>query len=129
MKNQDPAETFARRLREERERAGLSQVEFARRLSAVLAREFDPSSLTRVEQQKRGVKLDEAVRIAEVLGVPLANLLRDSSLAEDELAQLREDHVMASWRADQAMASLEEAQAAVAQIERTIAELEASRGH
>lgn len=121
-------QVFARRVREERERTGLSQAEFARQLSVALDWEFDPSSVTRVEQATRGVKLEEAVAIAEVLDVPLAAMVRDREALDDEIDDLRRDLATSQWRASQAQATVEEAQEASRATQRRIAELEAARG-
>src|SRR3954470_7971854 len=68
------AEVGARvaRLRDER---GVSQ----RRLAAEL--ELDPSALSRVESGERGLAVGELVAIAEFLGVPIDELLRDDAAA------------------------------------------------
>jgi transcriptional regulator with XRE-family HTH domain len=80
-----PAEerpTFALRLREARERAGLSQIELGRRAG------LDPSVASpRINQYEKGQHVPHQVtakRLAEVLGIPTAFLF-----AEDEhLAKL-----------------------------------------
>lgn len=84
-----PGDVFARRLRGERERLGVIQVELARRMSAFLGQKVDPSAITRMEQQTRAVRLDEAVAAAKSLGVPLAVLLEDDPVGRNslELAQ------------------------------------------
>jgi transcriptional regulator with XRE-family HTH domain len=87
--NQLPGDLFARRLRQERERLSISQAELARRIAGVLGSNVDPSAVTRIEQQIRAVRLDEAVAAAEALGVPLITLLTDDPVAENE-AQLQQ---------------------------------------
>lgn len=72
-----PGDLFARRLRQERERLGLSQAELARRMSAKLGNNVESTAITRIEQQTRAVRLDEAVIAAECLGVPLLVLLTE----------------------------------------------------
>ncbi len=80
---------FADRMRTERIRVGLSQNELARRLSESVGYTVDGSSVTRVENGDRGVRLVEAVVIAEVLGVQLATLLTDESALEARMDEMR----------------------------------------
>lgn len=79
-----PSDFFARRLRTERERAEISQAELARRMAAVLGIKVDPSALTRIEQQQRAVRLDEAVAAAQALDLPLVMLLVEDPAAENQ---------------------------------------------
>ncbi|MEU7156137.1 helix-turn-helix transcriptional regulator [Streptomyces chrestomyceticus] len=82
--NSLPGDLFARRLRQERERLGVSQAELARRMAALLGTNFDSTAITRIEQQTRAVRLDEAVTAAEALGVPLVTLISDNYARENE---------------------------------------------
>ncbi|MCM2392709.1 helix-turn-helix domain-containing protein [Streptomyces albipurpureus] len=79
-----PGDVFARRLRQERERLGISQAELARRMAALLGTNFDSTAITRIEQQTRAVRLDEAVTAAQALDVPLITLVSDSYARENE---------------------------------------------
>lgn len=79
-----PGDLFARRLRQEREHQGISQAELARRVAAVLGSNVDPTAVTRIEQQARAVRLDEAVAMAQALDVPLSMLLVDDPDAEHD---------------------------------------------
>ncbi|MFF8914174.1 helix-turn-helix domain-containing protein [Streptomyces sp. NPDC015032] len=79
-----PGDLFARRLRQERERLGISQAELARRMAALLGSNVDSTAITRIEQQTRAVRLDEAVTAAEALGVPLITLVSDNYARENE---------------------------------------------
>lgn len=92
-----PSDLFARRLRQERERHGLSQAELARRIATRLQTNVDPSAVTRIEQQTRAVRLDEAVSAADSLGVPLTSLLSENPIErnEDELAKLATELTLA----------------------------------
>lgn len=83
-----PSDTFARSLRVERERLKISQAELARRVAEVLGTNVDPTAVTRIEQQTRAVRLDEAVAIATALDVPLS-LLVDGSREEAEALHRR----------------------------------------
>ncbi|MFD4574227.1 helix-turn-helix domain-containing protein [Streptomyces sp. NPDC058417] len=82
--NSLPGDLFARRLRQERERLGISQAELARRMAALLGTNVDSTAITRIEHQTRAVRLDEAVTAAEALGVPLITLVSDSYARENE---------------------------------------------
>jgi transcriptional regulator with XRE-family HTH domain len=79
----EPAEVGARmkRLRQERDRLSISQAELARRIAEVLGQNVDPSAVTRIEQQTRAVRLDEAVAAAEALEVPITLLVSDDPAA------------------------------------------------
>lgn len=84
-----PGDLFASRLRQEREQQGVSQAELARRVAAVLGNNVDPTAITRIEQQARAVRLDEAVAVAQALEVPLNLLLTDDPDADHD-ARLQE---------------------------------------
>lgn len=122
-----PGQTFARRLREERGRVGLSQAALADRLAEVLNQKIDASAITRIEKYERAVRLDEAVVIAELLDVPLEAMLHDRESVDDQIAELRRDLSLAQWRANQAEEELQQAQDQMSRIRRSIAGLEASR--
>lgn len=91
-----PSDTFARRLRAERERLGISQAQLAGRIAALLQTNVDPSAVTRIERQERAVRLDEAAAAAQALGLPLTALLvddletRNRAMINDQLAELVE---------------------------------------
>lgn len=82
--NELPSDVFARRLRQERKRASISQAELARRIAQFLGTAVDPSAVTRIEQQTRAVRLDEAVAAAAALGVPLTALISTDPIEEGE---------------------------------------------
>ncbi|GAB3563246.1 helix-turn-helix domain-containing protein [Spelaeicoccus albus] len=111
---------FASRLREERERAGLSQIEFARRLSGMLDDTIDPSAMTRIEKGKRTVKIDEAVAIAQLLDVELMTLLTDTSTIDRHLEIKRAALLKAHAR-------LQQARDDVRQLELSVRVLEGER--
>ena len=76
-----PRETFARRLRAERLKAGLSQRELGRRIG--LSEDVVSSRITRYEKGTSEPDFETARQLADALGVPLAYLLADSdTLAE-----------------------------------------------
>jgi len=83
-----PGDLFARRLRQERERLGVSQAELARRMTTRLGNNVESTAITRIEQQTRAVRLDEAVIAADSLGIPLLALLtEDFARANEEEIQ------------------------------------------
>lgn len=86
-----PSDTFARRLRAERERQRISQAELARGIAEILGTNIDQSAVTRIEQQTRAVRLDEAMAMASVLNVPITMLLMD--LDADEKEELRQEYL------------------------------------
>ncbi|MDP9903251.1 helix-turn-helix domain-containing protein [Arthrobacter bambusae] len=87
--NSLPSDTFTRLLRIERERQRISQAELARRMAGTLGTNVDPTAVTRIEQQTRAVRLDEAVAMATALGVPLAALLAEDQVGENEALKQR----------------------------------------
>ncbi|MDX3020156.1 helix-turn-helix domain-containing protein [Streptomyces acidiscabies] len=118
-----PGELFARRIRQERERLGISQAELARRMAVLLGMNVDTTAITRIEQQTRAVRLDEGVAAAEALGVPLVTLVSDNyareneaeiqkqlaelALAEQEQEQLRQEIRRITWTIQQLSAERE----------------------
>lgn len=122
-----PGQIFAFRLREERVRAGLSQAALADRLAEVLNQRVDASAITRIEKHERAVRLDEAVVIAELLGVRLETMLHERESVDDQIAELRRDLSLEQWRASQAEEELQQARDRMTGIRRSIVELEASR--
>lgn len=122
-----PSEIFARRMREERTRAGLAQAEIARRITSRLGVTIDGSAVTRIEKRERVVRLDEAVAIAEVLGVPITQLLSDTDPTAERIGELDEELAQHRWRADQSQRELEQARESIAAVEREIAALKAQK--
>jgi len=120
--------TFARRLRQERERAGMTQTELAKRVAELLGTALDPSALTRVEKFERGVRLEEAVRIAQVLDVPLASLLDevDDGL-EVQIEEQQRGIADEMLRVAHNELELKQARAAIEKAQRRLAELEGRR--
>ena len=77
-----PSDVFARRLRAERERLGMTQTDLARSIARLLGQNVDPSAINRIELRTRAVRLDEAAAMAAVLGVPLTVLVHESPIEE-----------------------------------------------
>lgn len=121
------AETFARRLKQERERLGLSQADLALRLSELLGSTVYPTAITKIERLARSVKLEEAVAIAEVLGTPLAVLLVDRDALADEIATAREDLLVAEHARMMVAAQADEFAAEAERLRQLLQRLEASR--
>ena len=121
-------ETFARRLTEERQRAGLSQAALAARITDLIGRSMDPSAVARAEKHERAIRLDEAVAIADVLQMPLTSLLRDKDAIDEEIDELRRDLSLHQWQLSQAEEEARQAQDSMSATRRRIAELEEARG-
>lgn len=119
---------FARRLRQERVAARVSQAELARRISERLGIVVDGSAITRIENQGRSFKLEEAVAAAQALGVPLAVLVSGKSPTEARVDELRRGLELQQNRADAAEAEFRQAQAAMVAIEQEIDQIEADGG-
>lgn len=117
-----PSDLFATRLRAARERAGLSQAELARRIAARLGTNLESTAITRIEQQTRAVRLEEAVHAADALGVPLMSLL-----AEDPAESLDTQISQQLSLLAEAEQSMESARARVETITRTIVSLQRQR--
>jgi transcriptional regulator with XRE-family HTH domain len=122
-------EIFARRLYEERARVGVSQATLADHLSQSLGVKVAASAVSRIESRDRAVRLEEAVLMAERIGVPLADLLRERDALDDELDQLRDDLMLVEWRAMKARDVVDTSVEAARSIRRRLAELEGSRGN
>ncbi|WP_309082318.1 helix-turn-helix transcriptional regulator [Zhihengliuella sp.] len=119
---------FARRLRQERVAARVSQAELARRISERLGIVVDGSAITRIENQGRSFKLEEAVAAAQALGVPLAVLVSGKSPTEARVDELRRGLELQQNRAAEAEAEFRQAQAAMVAIEQEIDQIEADGG-
>lgn len=115
--------TFARRLREERERAGLSQAAMAERLSEALGSAVDASTVTRMEKNQRSVKIDEAVAMASVLGVELADLVSEEGAAAARRRELGRELERQQGRAEDALREHQQATQAMIDLERQIESL------
>lgn len=105
-----PTDVFAARLRSERDRLGISQADLARRMSALLGHNVEPTAITRMEHRTRAVRLDEAVAAAEALGAPLTALLHEDPAAETdrEIRQCLQDLSAAESRVAEARAEVEQ---------------------
>lgn len=120
---------FAGRLKDERQKAGMSQAQLAERLAAMLGVKFDTSAVSRIENPDSGrvIKLDEAAAAAEVLGVPLSALVSSGGTVETRTAELRRELERQRGRASGAEWEFNQAQAAMVAIEQEIAQLDSSR--
>lgn len=121
------AATFARRLRNERGLAGLSQADLADLLTDLLGVKVHATAITKIEKREREVRITEAVAAAEALRLPLAALLRDEDAIGEQIGELRRELGLAEWRVDQASTALQQAQESVTIIRRRITELKAAR--
>ncbi len=82
---QDVEYAFAQRLKEVRESMKLSQARLAALLAERRGIDLDPTAITRIERHQRGVGLNEAHAIADVLSVRLSDLCRPASAPESIL--------------------------------------------
>ena len=118
-----PSDIFARRLREERSRANLSQAAFAARVSELLGYTIDGSAVTRIESTKRAVRLDEAVAIAKALGLSLVDMIPSEYSLEEEASRLEQHLAEHHAEIDRLDAAKEEVESSAAVIELRLAEL------
>jgi transcriptional regulator with XRE-family HTH domain len=91
--------TFGGRMRQARERAGMSQEHFAVNLIQMHDIHWHQTTVRRTESGERPIRLSEAVAVAELLGVPLDELaygrgddtprIERVALAYAELARIR----------------------------------------
>lgn len=92
FKNED--EHFAENVRREREKRGWSQAEIARRLREYGMEQFHPTTVSRVENGDRPVRLSEAARFADIFETTVADLVanRVEEVEEmvDNLGTMRE---------------------------------------
>lgn len=117
--------TFIRRMREERERARISQTELAARMTRILGSNIDPTTVTRMEKGERTVRLDDAVAAADALGLPLGELLSSTGSERDaELRRAQYDLDNAELLLSNAVAEANRHEAVVEDLKRRIKELE-----
>jgi transcriptional regulator with XRE-family HTH domain len=141
-----PEEAFALAVRDRREALGWSQEELARRVSADTGAPFHQTGITRIEKSARGVRLNEAVALARVLGIDLGTFDLDDSerdemterglvVAIEQARKAREEHDNAVYRLQMEMDAItdryqrarEQFYAAEALVERLEAALERVR--
>ena len=122
-----PGATFARRVREERRATGMSQTGLAEQVSARLGTTIDGTAVTRIEKHVRAVKLDEAVAIAEVIGVPLVVLMTEPDAIGVELERARDDLLTTEAALTSTRRNIEQWTADAERLRQRIAELEGLR--
>lgn len=83
-------EVFARRLKEVREQAGVTQAQLADRMTSA-GQKMHRSAIAKIETNQRPVLLGEAVWLAVLLGVQLIDLTHDphADTVTDQLRQYR----------------------------------------
>lgn len=123
----EQTETFARRARQERLHAGLSQSALADLVTEAIGRAVDHSAIAKIEKHQRRVSLDEALAITEALDVPLDFLLRDRDAVDEEIGELRQALAQEEYNAAQARDEAERAAAGVEGLRERIARLEVER--
>ena len=92
---------FGARMRQARERAGISQEHLSSNLVLMHDVHWHQTTVGKIESGGRPIRLSEAVAVADLLHVPLAELVYDSAddtpridrvaLAYAELARVRQD--------------------------------------
>lgn len=70
-----PERCLGRRLKEVRDRRGLSQARLAEVVEQATGLKLDPTAITRIERGDRAVRLNEAVALSVVLGLSLDELI------------------------------------------------------
>ncbi|MGO1971624.1 MAG: helix-turn-helix domain-containing protein [Propionibacteriaceae bacterium] len=127
MPSPDTKKIFAKRLRQLRRAAGLTQTDVAEAMSRLLGRQVVGTAVTKVESGERAVRLDEAVVVAEILQVPLEALVTEKDPVKIEIEELRDRFKEQLARGRQAEDEFQQAQAAMIAIEKQIAALERKR--
>jgi transcriptional regulator with XRE-family HTH domain len=89
-------------MREERERRGWGQAELASRLAAEGV-PLVPSAISKSEAGHRLVRLNEAVAVAAVFGLPLGALLTEAGKRDERIAELRTEAARLSEESDDAL--------------------------
>jgi transcriptional regulator with XRE-family HTH domain len=92
-RNINPIHKMAgRRIREAREKAGLSMVELANKLN------LSPQYIWSIENGRRRIYLDMLEKIAKLLGVPVADLLKEEGNFNDALMKDRQiNDLLREW--------------------------------
>lgn len=112
---------FAQRVREVREKVGMSQVVLALKLTTRLGTKVDDSAITRLEKGSRGIRLGEAVAIASALDMTVDEMLRPALPITEQIQNAERHAQLTEWRAAEAQG---EHAAARARLERLRANAE-----
>lgn len=116
MQDDETAETlFGARVKQLRERIGITQVTLVNTLKLAHGVKLDPSALARMEKGQRSIRLNEAVALGRALDMTVDELLRPALPPEDQLHQAETALDQAKWRAMQAEG---EYRAAIARLAR-----------
>ena len=111
-----PESTFARRMRELREAAGMPQSHIANVLAMSHGIKVDPTAITRIERGTRTIRLDEAVAIASVFDHTVDEILRPALSPEEQLLQAEQEIEAAQRRVERAVAEFEALQRRLEQL-------------
>ncbi|MDC8982155.1 helix-turn-helix domain-containing protein [Mycobacterium marinum] len=90
-----PNESFGQRVRRQRDKLGLTQQQLSDQLARFRVK-LDTSAITRIENGSREPRLGEAQLIAQILEVPLQDLL-PSTLSKLHLNKLWDELTNAQW--------------------------------
>lgn len=85
-----PEDRFSARVRELREALGWSQAELARRVGV------DSTAITKLERRTRSVRLNEAAKLAAVLGSTVDHMTR-ASIDKRDLTRMVKDYMGELW--------------------------------
>jgi len=75
-------------MREIRRSEGLTQQELALRVSSILDRSVDGTTITRIEKGQRALQLDEAAAIAKALGMQMRSMIPSEVTVQEEIDEL-----------------------------------------
>lgn len=90
-------EQIGARMRASRERARLPQQHVAVAMAAVHGHQWHQTTVAKVEAGQRPMKLTEAAAVAEIIGIPLADLVSQHPSLLETGARLAELHRMQEY--------------------------------
>src|SRR5699024_11834141 len=93
---QDEA-NFVENMQKLRQRRGWSQGEFARQMQAAGWKSFHQTTVSRIEQGERPVRLGESRGIAEALGSSVSQMIRPGDGLDRKSTRLNSSHVSISY--------------------------------
>ncbi len=118
-----PSEIFARSMREIRKSEGLTQQELALRVSSILDRSVDGTTITRIEKGQRALQLDEAAAIAKALGMQLRSMIPSEVTVQEEIDELERAEAEAHYEINRLDETRHELVASLTAVELRLQEL------
>ncbi|GAA4285181.1 hypothetical protein GCM10022261_27120 [Brevibacterium daeguense] len=124
-----PSDLFAKRLRFERERAGIDARELSSRITARLGGPSDPGLVSRIEDRTLTPRLDEAATAAEELGISLAVMIAAApdEAIDREFAALSAERLVAEALRAKADAAADRARQDLMRIDQDLRVLSSQR--